>query len=248
MSSNQDGDANSSSSNDITPAQSTAAISASQSNGQDDGLVCRWKECTDRFTTPELLYDHICERHVGRKSTNNLNLTCQWDSCRTSTVKRDHITSHVRVHVPLKPYKCDLCGRSFKRPQDLKKHTKTHHAIDPAMDLPSPQDPSGRTHTGKAAPSYYGHNDQILLTTGTPATAFAQPLPQNWQAGYFSQQQSYTNSVYFQQTNQQTDYVGHQQATGPYDAHPRHSLEDLSHFFGQAGPSVASSTPFPASR
>src|SRR6478735_7187759 len=72
----------------------------------------------------DLLQEHICERHVGRKSTNNLNLTCQWNSCRTTTVKRDHITSHIRVHVPLKPHKCEFCGKSFKRPQDLKKHVK----------------------------------------------------------------------------------------------------------------------------
>jgi hypothetical protein len=38
--------------------------------------------------------------------------------------KRDHITSHVRVHVNSKPHVCSQCGKSFKRPQDLKKHTK----------------------------------------------------------------------------------------------------------------------------
>jgi len=59
-------------------------------------------------------------------------------------VKRDHITSHIRVHVPLKPHKCDFCGKAFKRPQDLKKHVKvgsqetnpqitfySHYAADP---------------------------------------------------------------------------------------------------------------------
>ena len=74
--------------------------------------------------TDRIVQEHICDRHVGRKSTNNLNLTCQWSSCRTTTVKRDHITSHIRVHVPLKPHKCEFCGKSFKRPQDLKKHVK----------------------------------------------------------------------------------------------------------------------------
>lgn len=68
--------------------------------------------------------NHLCDIHVGRKSTNNLCLTCAWGTCRTTTVKRDHITSHIRVHVPLKPHKCDFCGKAFKRPQDLKKHVK----------------------------------------------------------------------------------------------------------------------------
>lgn len=76
---------------------------------------------------------------MGRKSTNNLNLTCQWGSCRTTTVKRDHITSHIRVHVPLKPHKCEFCGKSFKRPQDLKKHVKTHADDSVIMRSPGPE-------------------------------------------------------------------------------------------------------------
>lgn len=86
---------------------------------------------------------------MGRKSTNNLNLTCQWGNCRTTTVKRDHITSHIRVHVPLKPHKCDFCGKAFKRPQDLKKHVKTH--ADDSVLLRSPE-PSRGGHGGPGGP------------------------------------------------------------------------------------------------
>ncbi|KAJ2897375.1 uncharacterized protein MKZ38_004713 [Zalerion maritima] len=133
----------------------TASTQAGSSSPPQEDLVCRWNGCSDRFNTAETLYEHICERHVGRKSTNNLNLTCQWNSCRTTTVKRDHITSHIRVHVPLKPHKCDFCGKSFKRPQDLKKHVKTH-ADDSVLVVPQ-SDRMGNSRGGMPVPtsSYY---------------------------------------------------------------------------------------------
>ena len=66
-------------------------------------------------------------------------------------MKRDHITSHIRVHVPLKPHKCDFCGKSFKRPQDLKKHVKTH--ADDTVLMRSPHDAAG---AGRPGPNGYG--------------------------------------------------------------------------------------------
>ncbi|KAJ2804510.1 hypothetical protein H4R21_001616, partial [Coemansia helicoidea] len=90
-------------------------------------LECKWRGCTaGGFADAEVLYTHITNDHIGRKSTGNLCLECKWEGCNIHRTKRDHITSHVRVHVPLKPYKCTLCSKSFKRPQDLKKHEKTH--------------------------------------------------------------------------------------------------------------------------
>lgn len=87
---------------------------------------CLWQDCTQSFVDPETLYNHLCNDHIGRKSTNNLCLTCKWKDCGTSCAKRDHITSHLRVHTPLKPHVCEICKKSFKRPQDLKKHEKIH--------------------------------------------------------------------------------------------------------------------------
>lgn len=108
------------------PAYGSPASSVASDDAKPELLECKWQNCTATFVSPELLYTHLCDDHVGRKSTNNLSLACRWAKCRAITVKRDHITSHVRVHVPLKPFKCEFCKKSFKRPQDLKKHVKTH--------------------------------------------------------------------------------------------------------------------------
>ncbi|SNX86159.1 probable Transcription factor pacC [Melanopsichium pennsylvanicum] len=89
-------------------------------------ITCRWDDCGKVFYDPEVVYMHLCDDHVGRKSTNNLCLTCKWEGCDVSCAKRDHITSHIRVHTPLKPHNCDVCGKNFKRPQDLKKHERIH--------------------------------------------------------------------------------------------------------------------------
>ncbi|KAJ7293104.1 transcription factor PacC [Mycena rebaudengoi] len=68
---------------------------------------CLWVDCTQSFPDPETLYNHLCNDHIGRKSTNNLCLTCKWKDCGTTCAKRDHITSHLRVHTPLKPHICE---------------------------------------------------------------------------------------------------------------------------------------------
>ena len=90
--------------------------------------ACLWEGCTSTFVDADALYNHLCNDHIGRKSTNNLCLTCKWKDCNTTCAKRDHITSHLRVHTPLKPHVCEVCQKSFKRPQDLKKHEKIHTA------------------------------------------------------------------------------------------------------------------------
>ncbi|KAG0019398.1 hypothetical protein BGZ81_009747 [Podila clonocystis] len=109
-----------------------------------DDYICQWDFCLKRFDDAETLYEHLRDEHVGRKAQHNLCLTCKWDKCTVGTFgKRDHITSHLRVHVPSKPYTCEVCNKGFKRPQDLKKHEKTHQdykdvePLEPSTSAPS---------------------------------------------------------------------------------------------------------------
>ncbi|KAF2125828.1 hypothetical protein P153DRAFT_378649 [Dothidotthia symphoricarpi CBS 119687] len=221
--------------------QQNAQTPASLSGGACDSLVCQWQNCGERLPSAEQLYDHVCERHVGRKSTNNLNLTCQWGNCRTTTVKRDHITSHIRVHVPLKPHKCDFCGKAFKRPQDLKKHVKTH--ADDSVLLRSPEPNRGGPH---GAPGYPGQGGkhlvadlQALAATASgyqypdgalgPNGGYAQQHPGGAPAGFYGgpPQNSAYGPVYYA-VNQQ------QQLTNDYEIRKRAAYDALNEFFGDA--------------
>jgi hypothetical protein len=225
------GSSNNSGDSDSTPAPSTSASSTSvNTTGSSSGnnLICYWNSCKQAFNTPEILYDHICERHVGRKSTNNLNLTCQWNSCRTTTVKRDHITSHIRVHVPLKPHKCEFCGKSFKRPQDLKKHVKTH-ADDSVLVRPTQDHQNGMGYRPQMhkTPSFYDHNGQMR----TPSFGH-QAAPHN---GYYQPQPTNNYGLYFNQptmSNQRPDHIGFNQAQGGYDR--KRTFDMVDDFFGNA--------------
>ncbi|KAJ6118265.1 hypothetical protein N7471_013732 [Penicillium samsonianum] len=166
-----------------TPAAATAVVNSPSMNGPGEQLPCQWVGCTEKSPNAEALYEHVCERHIGRKSTDNLNLTCQWGTCNTTAVKRDHITSHIRVHVPLKPHRCEFCGKAFKRPQDLKKHVKTHaddsEIRSPALGMKYPEMMFSQNPRGYAAATHYfespinGVNGQYAHT----APQYYQPHP-----------------------------------------------------------------------
>jgi hypothetical protein len=224
-----------------TPIQQNAPTPASVAGaGSGDQLVCQWQNCGDRLPSAEQLYDHVCERHVGRKSTNNLNLTCQWGNCRTTTVKRDHITSHIRVHVPLKPHKCDFCGKAFKRPQDLQKHVKTH--ADDSVLLRSPEPNRAGAHGAQGYPGQNGKlvaDLQALAATASgyqypdgalgPNAGYGQQHPGGAPAGFYGgpPQNSAYGPVYYA-VNQS------QQLNNDYEIRKRAAYDALNEFFGDA--------------
>ncbi|KAI8834643.1 hypothetical protein BJ741DRAFT_609602 [Chytriomyces cf. hyalinus JEL632] len=98
-----------------------------------DASQCHWENCPQSFGDAQALYDHLTTVHVTKRigKGNSDGLRCKWihspsNVCSSGFTKRDHLTSHLRIHVPLKPHPCPVCKRAFKRPQDLKKHEKLH--------------------------------------------------------------------------------------------------------------------------
>ena len=41
---------------------------------------------------------------------------------------RTRLTKHFMVHMNVKPFSCEVCGKAFNRKDNLKTHMKTHAA------------------------------------------------------------------------------------------------------------------------
>ncbi|KAI8811869.1 hypothetical protein BJ742DRAFT_674448, partial [Cladochytrium replicatum] len=106
--------------------------------------VCEWRtpsgQCGMAFPSLVPLYTHLINDHIGAGGRRKKNAPpgtnareedglfhCSWSACSVSVKKRDHIITHLRVHVPVKPFMCEVCGKSYKHAQDLKKHERGNH-------------------------------------------------------------------------------------------------------------------------
>ncbi|EWY81692.1 hypothetical protein FOYG_15914 [Fusarium oxysporum NRRL 32931] len=215
--------------------QSVASFDSSRNGRESKSTTSVTSTTSD---TPQIS-EHISERHVGRKSNNNLNLTCQWNSCRTTTVKRDHMVSHIRVHVARKPHKCKFCGKSFKRPQDLKKHAKrhAHGSLQPSQDpqsgpdsrSQSPSDISQLNSPSRPRPSAYpsfeadspvDHASYCDRNGQMRTNALPFPHHTRHPSGYYAPQPSTSHGLYFTQrplNNPHSEHPGYSAASGGYD-------------------------------
>ncbi|TID20347.1 hypothetical protein CANINC_003640 [Pichia inconspicua] len=128
-------------------------------------IKCEWSDCKRVFTTDAQLYAHVCTDHVGRRANRNLQLTCRWARCGRTFRKRDHVTSHCKVHLNHKPYRCTApqCSKAFKRAQDLKKHARVH-----SLTLNTNTTTTTTTSTSTITTPITDHNLRITTTLPSP--------------------------------------------------------------------------------
>ncbi|KAJ3121560.1 GTP-binding protein Rho1 [Nowakowskiella sp. JEL0407] len=96
--------------------------------------ICNWTApsqpvCGIICDSGKALLSHIDQKHIGYSKTNDLCLKCFWPGCNyEAEKKRHHIISHLKVHVRDADFECEICGRRYKRSNELNFHKKAHHA------------------------------------------------------------------------------------------------------------------------
>ncbi|KPV77499.1 uncharacterized protein RHOBADRAFT_51344 [Rhodotorula graminis WP1] len=196
---------------------------------ENDDNVCRWLECHTQYDTAEDLFNHVCTAHIGRKSAGTLSLECKWTGCRAKASKRDHLTSHCRVHIALKPHVCNICTKAFKRPQDLKKHEKIHTEEHQAQ------------HRINKSTITVPSNDTLRAGSDDPLKAhLGQHLPPHPQ-----QQQQQQHQHQQQQPHQQQQQQAPQVAQVPYPFAFPAMASAFPYLFAQPGQQAQQAQPQP---
>ncbi|KAL6935368.1 uncharacterized protein HGUI_00194 [Hanseniaspora guilliermondii] len=107
--------------------QSSKILERDNSDSGNQPVVCKWENCMTVFMNCELLHKHVGDVHALKQNPDDIDFSCKWGACNKAKFKkREHLLSHLMVHIPLKRFKCVTCQKKFKRSHDLKKHLKIH--------------------------------------------------------------------------------------------------------------------------
>ena len=77
--------------------------------------------CGQKCQSKTKLYYHIRRNHCTRKP-----IACSVIGCDKKLSDRGGLAQHSRIHSGEKPFKCDMCQTTFRKPDHLRKHKKLH--------------------------------------------------------------------------------------------------------------------------
>ncbi|KAJ8299473.1 hypothetical protein KUTeg_023533 [Tegillarca granosa] len=100
-------------------ASSNASLTSADVHADEDSNICPCEICGQEFTNAQLLQQHQC-MHAGGQQ-----FRCQ--TCGSVFEVESDLQAHIlSSHDEVKAFTCDICGKSFKKKQYLKKHCTTH--------------------------------------------------------------------------------------------------------------------------
>lgn len=118
---------------------------------------CPRADCAGRtFANRENLRKHM-RMHDARDRTPEALFACDWNGCARSFSSQYALDTHVaRVHLQMRPFACDACGRAFGYRHLLKKHMA--RCGKDAQGIPvAGEDPAQRASAAGESVSYAAH-------------------------------------------------------------------------------------------
>ncbi|PIK43688.1 putative zinc finger protein [Apostichopus japonicus] len=101
---------------------------------EDGSTVMKCTECDGKFITPELLEEHVKQKHKRLLKLHRCHL------CQFSSERRFDLKKHLVIHTGIKNYMCDQCGKCMSTPYNLKIHYLRLHATEEEKNITCSED------------------------------------------------------------------------------------------------------------
>ncbi|KAG2157856.1 uncharacterized protein EDB93DRAFT_1125074, partial [Suillus bovinus] len=99
---------------------------------------CKWSGCTQTFSSPDDLTNHILSAHIG---SGKAHYECCWEGCSRNGTQgfssKQKVARHMQSHTGHRPFKCKICNAHFSETATLQQHMRRHTQEKPYVcDFP----------------------------------------------------------------------------------------------------------------
>lgn len=113
---------------DAPPYPSPRDKSYSPDSSSTDAIKpCKWSGCTQTFSSPDDLTNHILFAHIG---SGKAHYECCWEGCSRNGTQgfssKQKVARHMQSHTGHKPFKCKICNAHFSETATLQQHMRRH--------------------------------------------------------------------------------------------------------------------------